>query len=346
MLRPRETLEWKRLVRRFRVPLGTASGEYAVRESLVVRLTDAAGRTGYGEVAPWPGFPVESLAEAEAQLSRVRDAADDGMPCPLPAPPEVSAHLRFSSTPCVAAALGHAREWIQNNRGMAEFSLPCAGLLRDAGDLVATENKCAEGFSTLKLKIARGPLRGEQRAVSLLVRKLSDMAPVRLRLDANGALDPAACEAWCEFLGEFPEIEWLEQPLPVGAEALMREIAERAGVADRIALDESACRAEALPGDWPGVLAVKPLLLGDPEAWRSRRDLYPRIAYASVFESPFGRQTALCVAAEGASPGAPAAGFDTLGAFADDLDRHAPGPVARTLPRGPDFWEDLWRRIP
>lgn len=393
----RPGLEWKRLVRRFRVPLRTATGEYAVRESIVVRLTDSAGRAGYGEVAPWPGFPVETLDAAEAQLVEIRNTergarnhgcADGGLagnanlqsgyaspPCfrheaddPDPVVPSSGFPVpSLSATPCVATALSHARDWIANDRGMAESAAPCAGLLHDADDIVATEDKCAEGFSTLKLKVGRAALREEQRAVAVLIRNLSDIAPVRLRLDANGALTPAAYEAWCDFLSEFSEIEWLEQPLRPGAETRMRSIAEAAGVSARIALDESACRADTLPADWPGVLAVKPLLLGDLDDWRERRKAYPRIAYASVFESPFGRQSALCVAAEAAgfvapavaasglvlprvgSGGrvvAPAVGFDTLGVFDDDLEVHAPGPVARTVAREPEFWEALWKRIP
>jgi O-succinylbenzoate synthase len=368
-------LEWKRLVRRFRVPLRTASGEFAVRESIVVRLTDAAGRVGYGEVAPWPGFPVETLAEAEAvleQLNRsdVGEALAGGPPTPsagYASPPcflhELSPNVS-PRPPCVTSALSHAREWIGRNLGESEVELPGAGLLRDAEDFVATENKCSEGYSTLKLKVGVRALRDEQRAVSVLINNLADIAPVRLRLDANGALTPAACAAWCDFLSEFSEIEWLEQPLPVGAETAMREIAEQAGVAGRIALDESACHASTLPAGWPGFLAVKPLLLGELDGWRERRKAYPHVAYSSVFESPFGRQAALCVAAEAVdftpsavsasglvlprkdtSRRAPAVGFDTLGVFDDDLDVHTAGPVARTVAREPEFWEKLWHRI-
>jgi O-succinylbenzoate synthase len=363
------SLSWKRVTRRFRVPLRTAAGEFAVRESIVVRVVDDAGRVGYGEVAPWPGFPVETLAEAEAVLEQLKNSESEpgagyaSPPCFLH---ELSSDDSGRPTcgPCVTSALSHAREWLKNDRGEAGVELSCAGLLRDAEDFVATENKCADGFSTLKLKVAMRSLREEQRIVSALIRNLSDIAPVRLRLDANGTLTTAACAAWCDFLSEFSEIEWLEQPLAVGAESAMREIAEKAGVADRIALDESACAVATLPADWPGVLAVKPLLLGALDGWRARRKAYPHIAYASVFESPFGRQSALCVAAEFAGSSMPpvalsglvlpraesparaaTVGFDTLGVFDDDLDVHAPGPVARTVAREPEFWEKLWNRL-
>ena len=130
----------------------------------------------------------------------------------------------------------------------------------------------------------------------------------------------------------------------VGAEPDMLAAGEKAGVADRLALDESACAADTLPGSWPGVLAVKPVLLGDLDAWRARRAAYPQIAYSSAFESPFGRQAALCVAAE-RTAGDFAVGFDTLGAFDDDLDAHAPGPVAATVARDAAFWDGLWNRL-
>lgn len=341
-------MSWRRVARRFRVPLLTATGDYAVRESLVVRLTDAAGRAGYGEVAPWPGFPVETPDAAEAQL-RKRKSSGEGYaspPCFLHELAEVGPGRGDPScpTPCLDAALSHARAWLAGDWGRANFAFPCAGLLRAPADIPEALRRRDSGYTVLKTKIGRASLRDEQREVAALIRALG--SGVSLRLDANGALSGDACSAWCDFLSEYPEVAWLEQPLRPGEEARMRDIAERAGVADRLALDESACTATILPADWPGVFAVKPPLLGDLDAWRKTRAKLPpeRLAYSSVFETPFGRQAALCVAGESPDSGY-AVGFDTLGAFDDDLDAHAAGQRVSTLSRDADFWEDLWQRL-
>lgn len=328
------TVEWKRVSRRFKTPLRTGSGEHVARESLVVRVRLEDGRTGYAECAPWPGFPVPSLDAREQELRSVTYELADG--AGLASRKGLRATSSLHTPPCLIRA---ALDWARLGWGEVAARFPCAGLLRDDAEAPA---RAAAGFTTLKRKIGVLPLRDEQRAVAALVRACG--AGVSLRLDANGALGERDCALWCDFLSEFPEIAWLEQPLPVGKEVGMLAIAERAGVADRLALDESACAAGSLPETWSGVLAVKPVLLGDLDVWRARRDAYAQVAYASAFETPFGRQAALCVAAEDSRAGF-AVGFDTLGAFGDDLDIHPAGPFAATVVREPAFWDALWNRL-
>lgn len=339
-------LTWKRLSRRFRTPLHTATGLHETRDSLVLRWRDVSGRSGYGEVAPWPGFPTESLAEAEALLNETarRDGGYESPACALNALSPLSPHA-FAvpySGPCLAAALSHASAWLGGDWGRAGHALDCAALCPDR-DLAAAVAKRDAGFDTLKFKIGVGALRDEQRGIAALVRELGP--GVMLRLDANGALDAGKCAAWCDFLSEYPEVEWLEQPMAPGCEDAMAGIAARSGVAERLALDESVSGEATFDTAFPGVFVVKPALAGDPERLRAAREAagFPRVAYSSVFESPFGRQAALCIA--GASPGERVAGFGTLGVFDDDLDVHEPGPVAKTVVRDEAFWEALWNRL-
>ncbi len=61
-------LEYRRYRLAFRVPVRTAHGVWAEREGLLVRLTDEAGNSGIGEVAPIPWFGTESVDEAETCL--------------------------------------------------------------------------------------------------------------------------------------------------------------------------------------------------------------------------------------------------------------------------------------
>ena len=48
---------------RFVRPFQTAAGTLTQRQGLIVRVTDAEGRCGYGEAAPLPGFSDETLVD-------------------------------------------------------------------------------------------------------------------------------------------------------------------------------------------------------------------------------------------------------------------------------------------
>jgi O-succinylbenzoate synthase len=159
--------------------------------------------------------------------------------------------------------------------------------------------------------------------------------PGSLRLDANGSLDLQTARRWTEFARAQAQVEFLEQPLPVG----------HPGYAslgpDKIALDESFLTPGGI--DWSGIVVVKPLLAGDWDdllAWRTTRA--DAVVYSSCFETAIGRQGALWLASQ--DPAAGTVGFDTLGRFeSDGRDRHAQGPSASGLP-GYDwagFWHDL-----
>jgi O-succinylbenzoate synthase len=194
--------------------------------------------------------------------------------------------------------------------------------------VMETDAKVAAGFKTLKVKIS--PETSEESIHGVLSR-----FPGRLRLDANGSLDLQAARRWTEFARAQTQVEFLEQPLPVG----------HPGYAslgpDKIALDESFLTPGGIV--WSGTVVVKPLLAGDWDdllAWRATH--VGTVVYSSCFETAVGRQGALWLAAQDAAAGT--VGFDTLGRFENDgRDRHAPGPDASGLP-GHDwagFWHDL-----
>jgi O-succinylbenzoate synthase len=194
--------------------------------------------------------------------------------------------------------------------------------------VMETEAKVAAGFKTLKVKIS--PETSEESIHGVLSR-----FPGSLRLDANGSLDLQTARRWTEFARAQAQVEFLEQPLPVG----------HPGYAslgpDKIALDESFLTPGGI--DWSGIVVVKPLLAGDWDdllAWRTTRA--DAVVYSSCFETAIGRQGALWLASQ--DPAAGTVGFDTLGRFeSDGRDRHPQGPSASGLP-GYDwagFWHDL-----
>ncbi len=306
--------DFRRVRRRFRRPLRTGAGEVEAVERILLRTRTADGH-GYGEIAPWPGFPTESI---ETALEVLRSA--NGQLAHL-----TSVVAASPALPCLAAALSSCRHW----DGIVAWSgaLPCAGLLgEDPADLA---RKQAAGFRTLKVKLLPTTTIAEVRAL------LATFAGT-LRLDANGALDLAAARAWTEFVRAEPRIEFLEQPLPVG----------HAGYASlgaaKVALDESFLTPAGL--DWAGPVVVKPSLVGDWDAFLAWRRAHPArlVTYSSCFETAIGRQGALWLAAQ---DGANAAvGFDTLGRFEmDGRERHAAGPEARGALDV--SWEQFWAEL-
>ena len=306
--------DFKRVHRRLRTPLTTGAGSVNSVDRIILRTQSDQG-TGYGEIAPWPGFPTESVEQALEFLRSAQGnlphlvAAVDASPTPLP---------------CLSSALSSCRLWDK----IIGFggSLPCAGLMTLS--VMETEAKVAAGFKTLKVKIS--PETSEESIHGVLSR-----FPGSLRLDANGSLDLQTARRWTEFARAQAQVEFLEQPLPVG----------HPGYAslgpDKIALDESFLTPGGI--DWRGIVVVKPLLAGDWDdllAWRTTRA--DAVVYSSCFETAIGRQGALWLASQ--DPAAGTVGFDTLGRFeSDGRDRHAPGPSASGLP-GYDwagFWHDL-----
>lgn len=306
--------DFKRVRRRFRTPLRTGTGSVDVIDRILLRTQTEEG-VGFGEIAPWPGFPTESvetalevLRSAQGSLSHLLSSAEASRP-PLP---------------CLRAALASCRHWQQ----IACFggTLPCAGLLGLAAEDL--DAKISAGFRTLKLKISAETDPGFAREI---LRRFDGM----LRLDANGSLDLAAARAWAYLARSEPRVEFLEQPLPIGNHGYAS-----LGT-DKIALDESFLTPAGF--EWNGPVVVKPLLAGDWDelrAWRQSRAA--ATIYSSSFETAIGRQGALWLAAQ--DPQSGTVGFDTLGRFENDArDRHAGGPVARGLA---DFdWEEFWREL-
>lgn len=309
--------EFRRLRRRFRRPLRTGAGEIEAVDRILLRAEGPEG-VGFGEVAPWPGFPVESadtaaaaLREAGGDLGRLRSIV----------------RVRGATLPCLASALSMTASWgeIARFRG----GVPSAGLL-DGGPGSAAA-KVAEGFTCLKLKVAPGDgLEGAKAAREALP------PGGLLRIDANGSLRLDEARAWVAFAREDERVEFIEQPLPP----------DHAGYLslgpDRVALDESVANP-AVARDaarWQGIVVVKPALAGDWDAlgaWAAPRR--GRLVVSSAFETAVGRQAALWLADRLGS--ARAGGFDTLGRFEpDNRELHAGGPVARG--RDDVDWEAFW----
>ena len=311
-------LTWRRYRLPFLRPVRTAHGPWLAREGLLVRLEDDGGRAGFGEVAPIPWFGTETLAEAEAALAGFGDAAGataiDGID-------ESCGCLRFA----LAAAAGQVAGDLP---AAPPDRLPVAALL-PAGKaaLAAVDRAGAEGYTTFKWKV--GVLAGadEQGLLDDLLARLPQGAA--LRLDANGAWTARQASRWLDRCAERP-IEFVEQPCfaeaSAGAAAQRRTDDVLLGLArdypTKLALDESVAGWRALQGwlarGWPGVLVVKPALLGAPASVLALLDQYHADAvFSSALETAVGRRAALRLAFSFKGSAARALGFGVAPLFED-----------------------------
>lgn len=313
------SFQFRKVRRRLPALRAAGDGEGSV-ERLLLRAVDAMGRVGFGEVAPWPGFPTESLAEAEAaaraaggELEKLREIS------------------RAGALPCLGAALSMIGEW----ETIAAFSgeLACAGLLGEHEGEAKAAQLAAAGYRCLKAKVRAGE--GTDRYRAILAATPRDLT---LRLDANGRLDLGEALDLLEWARNEERVEFVEQPLAPSdpGHAMLGPV--------KVALDESfLCRGRLAPEarDWAGFLVIKPSMAGDWDELRALLREHPpeRLVASSAFETAVGFQAGLAFAA--ALGTTRAVGFGTLGADGG-WEAHAAGPKLRG--RADIDWEALWAR--
>ena len=287
--------------RAFRRPLRTAHGGWATREGFLLRV-EQDGQIGYGEVAPIPDFGSETIEAAAEFLQRLTRDPQLEVPAGLP---------------CCAFALSAARSQLDSQP--REYSVSALLPAGSAAQRLAWD-KIDLGYRNLKWKIGVEPIAKELVTSRGLLEKLP--SEVKVRFDANAALNRDDLERWLELFAEFPDaVDYLEQALPCGEEAVMAEYMQSSGVP--FALDESLNAAGGVSflaaGAWAGPLVVKAPLLGDiARLLDLLSPVAAQVVLSSVFETGIGLENALTLADALPEIQRPI-GFDTVAAFDDDL---------------------------
>jgi O-succinylbenzoate synthase len=347
-------------------PLELRGRRIETRSGLVLRIRDKDGATGYGDVAPLPGFSEERLADvADTAMRFARSltgceippelaTATDGFERWLGAhnlAPSLQFGVETAILNLVADGVG-----VGLSRLLAPGSpryLPVNGLLDGPRDLVLEQAQTLrrQGYRTLKLKVGRRASNGAAVPAqddAETVRELRDrLGPgPAIRLDANRAWDYDTALEFGRALANCG-IEYIEEPLRDPSRLV--DFAGRSGLP--VALDETVAEFgfDALER-WRGAkaLILKPTLLGGVEAtmWFARRaaNLNMTPVITSSFESGLGLTALAALAAalvdkeraprvasnntvHGAPPFETAAGLDTHRWLgADVLD--GPVPIA------------------
>lgn len=319
----------------YRLPLTEAvtwNGERCeTREGALLRLGDAEGRVGWGDVAPLPGFSRESLAEALAALNMALPALlrRDLVSADLLRPDgpfhtalnaaELPSSARFALDLALAdlAAQALGRTLPQALHPDPAVRLPLSGLLMGDREAVAAwaRRLGAAGYEAVKLKVGRGAVGADVDTVRAVREAVGE--GVALRLDANRAWSTEDARWFAKRIGP-QRIDYVEEPLD--DPRMLPDLWLDTGLP--VALDETL--QEPGGGDqiqgWAAAAVLKPTLVGGLMATlrlaASARAVGVRPVLSAAFESGIGlRGIAALAAATGAEP----AGLDTYRWLAEDV---------------------------
>lgn len=327
------SFEFRPYRRPFRQPLKTSHGAWKHREGIILRLSDAQGRVGYGEIAPLPWFGTETQAQALTFCRRV--------------PAQLCTSGGFTILPTLPACKFGFEVAMSNLSGDMSRAVSSAELasgqysaLLPAGQdaLLAWPPLWALGHRTFKWKIGVAPVAVEM----AWLKSLMDQLPLgaKLRLDANGGLNELSAHHWldyCDRIGH--RIEFIEQPLPPDQFDDLLRLAHR--YKTPIALDESVTTLDHLKTHyfrgWEGIYVIKAAIFGSPNQLKQFCLDYPiDLVISSVFETDIGRQALIDLAVD-------------LATLLPDAPRRVLGlGTQQWLPNDglddPD-WEALWNRL-
>jgi L-Ala-D/L-Glu epimerase len=331
-------------------PFEAAHGTVSDRRLLLVSLQAADGQVGHGEAAAlqsYDGISTEAvqgaLEDCRPVLEGYRDAAplDDIL-------------ARCSEATVLPQALAgidlalwdlagrRTREPVWRLLGAATPPRVVVNWTIAAADRSGAAREAAQaradGFSTVKVKVAIGDDPGRLAAVRAFAG-----AQMAIRIDANGAWSPEEAEPVLRVL-EPVGIELCEEPVS-GLDAIraLREVSDIP-----LALDESAADPEALRSPAADLMCLKIARCGGisgtiETATRARAAGY-EVYLASTLDGPLGIAAALHAAAV-IRPDR-ACGLATLAMFEGRPDPLAPRNGSIAVPRSAGLGEDLltWYR--
>ena len=314
-------------------PILVKNHRLSSRQGLILKFTDTVNNTGFGEIAPLPGFSRESLEEVQREVQQVSNffndlEIDDSL---------LEAHSAFQQRLKNAGLFPATRFGIE--MGILNllaiyrkcylpqlFSLQTTSevlvnalINYDTRDLnKAVKQLLSEGYRTIKLKVGRGKLEEDVRRVQ----QLRDVAGegVVLRLDANQAWSLADAVRFGQAVRDL-DIEYIEEPLQDLTD--LSSFYSECGIP--VALDESLLMVDPDHFNWNfAVKAVilKPMFLGGISRilqmlqHADSAGIYP--VFSSVYESGVTLSFLVQLAAAFSPPGV-AIGLDTYKWLKEDL---------------------------
>ncbi|HDV8292330.1 o-succinylbenzoate synthase [Enterobacter hormaechei] len=272
-------------------------------------------REGWGEIAPLPGFSLETLDEAQAALMAWTHEWREGEDPALQDVPSVAFGIS-----CALAELDGSLPEAANYRAAPL----CTG---DPDELFALLS-AMPGEKVAKIKVGLYEAVRDGMVVNLLLEAIPDL---HLRLDANRAWTPLRAQQFAKYVNPTyrNRIAFLEEPCKTRDDS--RAFARETGIA--IAWDESLREADFAFAAEPGVRAVviKPTLTGSLDKVREQVAAAHAAGLTAVIsssiESSLGLKQLARIAAWLTPDTVP--GLDTINLMQAQLIRQWPG---STLP--------------
>lgn len=313
-------------------PLPIADNQISVRSGFIIKIWNEDNFSGYGEIAPLPGFHKETLSPALENLKNGRSfLLNSEIPSHLEklnngfekwiAVKNIAPSVRFGLEMAILNLLAN-----QNNQSLGALlsntykkTLELNGLVSgNENEIIRqVEQLVLSGYQIIKIKVGRKTVEEEIQTVQKIKKILNPKA--RLRLDANRSWEFQDAVRFGKAIGS-DNIEYVEEPISDINKS--NGFYEQTGIP--IALDESLTE---IPQDTfkniNGLKAfvIKPSLLGGFERsmefirFGLENNIYSVIS--STFESGLGL-IALANFAAGINPGI-AMGLDTYKWFKNDL---------------------------
>ncbi|MEM7126694.1 MAG: o-succinylbenzoate synthase [Chloroflexota bacterium] len=255
----------------YKRPARTSRGALTTLSTFFLRLAQpTSGLAGWGECSPMPILSVDDRPDYSTKLGLLCQQINDGVP------PETIKQSEFlSEFPSIAFGLEMALLDLLGGGNQRLFEgnftdgrpIPTHGLIwMDSidGVLAQIEDKLAQGYSVLKMKVGALPLPQECEILAA-IRHCHPAQEVEIRLDANGAFDEKEALTTLETLAPY-DIAFLEQPIHAGQCSEMARLCSESPIP--IGLDEELIgispekRDQLLSEVQPQHIVLKPKLLG------------------------------------------------------------------------------------
>jgi len=303
-------------------PLSFLPGDGTRRDLAIITIRDREGTPYHGEIAPLPGFSVETVNDALSELDSIAFAIPPLEELSLPLPRSWAIFLHAIHCPSLRCGIeGAILDRLARSGGLHPLvkspTVACNGLImigHEQETLREIKGRLDRGFRTLKVKISPKTIEATLRAL----RALNPPATIRLRLDANRSFNVTEWTAIAPELAPFP-IEYVEEPVSKSDE--IPAIVAR-GVLP-IAIDETT--RDTAPDEWLrwGLRAVvlKPSLNGGLLSLMPLISMIERhgayVTLSSSFESGVGLRSITLLASLLERCGA--IGVDTASLLSEDL---------------------------
>jgi o-succinylbenzoate synthase len=262
-----------------RAPLETGASRIVAREGALLVLRGAAGRVGFGEASPIPGFRAFAREPVDAVLAVLGKAArslagrspDDVADVLAGVGSEHPASRFAIETACadlVSQALGmRMADWLAGGAAPREQVAVNALIAGGSAEAVrdAAEKARADGFRAFKLKLGVRGIGEDTKRVAALRDAVGRDGVIRL--DANGAWSPEEAAAALAEFARF-EVDYVEDPIRIRTPDHVAELAALRQITTRIplAIDDAAADPvllrRAIDLRAADVLVVKPSCLG------------------------------------------------------------------------------------